>query len=828
MTSIVKLEALSGVQDDGPLCYLLQVDDVYFLLDCGWDGSFDMAYIEAVKRRIPKINAVLLSYGDIPHAGALPHLVGKCGLKCPVYATVPVCKMGQMFLYDWVQGLVSAEDFGFFNFDDIDQSMRYIQQVKYTQTILLKGDNGLQITPYPAGHMMGGAIWKITKMGDEEIVYAVDFNHKKERHLNGCTFDGIGRPNLLITDAFNAQYQQPRRKHRDEMLLTKLLGTVREGGDVMLVIDTAGRMLEIANLLDQLWQNIDAGLMHYNLVMLSSVASSVVEYSKSLIEWMADKIQKNFEVERKNPFQFRHVQICHTKMDLHRLRSPKVVLVSGLDMESGLSRELFLDWCAAPQNTVIVTGRSGERTLASKLKQMVDDRENGLTPRTAIKLEIKRRVYLDGAELEAWVRKKKEEEQEAMRQRLETARRNARLEYADESDDSDDEDTLAAVREAAATGANNYRKLGPSKKDYSQRSTKSSVLWTYEPQQKSSFFKQNKRSFPMFPHHEHRIKMDAYGEVIRPDDYMTNDGTVPDLPSDFGQDAQHSEEAEAAESEPKLFKPLERPTKCVTMKTKVQVLCKVEYIDFEGRSDGESIKKILSQIKPKQLILVHGSPQATAHLAQWAKDMDIVQGNVFTPNLGETVDATIESHILQVVLNEQLMTSLSFQKVKDAELAWIDARVLRRIENNQIVFEPLVGEKLKALEAAKEEEEEVPPVEAMEVDEDADADAEAENVAPAQRRVEDTNVVEKLYLEMLSISEIPPHQAVFINDPRLSDMKQFFAQEGFQAEFSCGVLYVNNVVSIRRNEAGKFHVEGCLCEDYYKIRDIVYNQFAIV
>ena len=38
--------------------------------------------------------------------------------------------------------------------------------------------------------MIGGAIWKLTKMGDEEIVYAIDFNHKKERHLNGCTFDG--------------------------------------------------------------------------------------------------------------------------------------------------------------------------------------------------------------------------------------------------------------------------------------------------------------------------------------------------------------------------------------------------------------------------------------------------------------------------------------------------------------------------------------------------------------------------------------------------------------------------------------------------------------
>ncbi|KAK0400699.1 hypothetical protein QR680_015406 [Steinernema hermaphroditum] len=782
MTSIVKLEALSGVLDDGPLCYLLQVDDVYFLLDCGWDERFDMAYIEAVKRRIPKINAVLLSYGDIAHAGALPYLVAKCGLKCPVYATVPVCKMSAMFLYDWVQGHLSAEDFSHFNFDDIDQAMRYVQQVKYTQTILLKGDNGLQITPYPAGHMMGGAIWKITKMGDEEIVYAVDFNHKKERHLNGCTFDGIGRPNLLIMDSYNSMYNQARRKFRDEMLLTKLLNTVRNGGDVMLVIDTAGRMLELAHLLDQLWQNVDAGLMTYSLVMLSSVASSVVEYAKSLIEWMSDKIQKNFEVQRTNPFQFRHVQLCHNKNDLYRIRSPKVVLVSGLDMESGLSRELFLDWCANSKNTIIVSGRSGDRTLGTKLIRMAEAREANRPISNIIRLEVKRRVLLDGAELEAWIRKKKEEEQEAIRQRLEAARRSARLEYAVESDDSDDEDTLAAVCEAAATGANNYRKLGPNKNDFNKRNTKSSILWTYEPQQKSSFFKQNKRSFPMFPHHEHRIKMDAYGEMIRPEDYIVNDGIVPDIDA-MSQEAPIQEEiADRSEAEPKpMSKPLERPTKCVTSKTKVEVLCRVEYIDFEGRSDGESIKKFLGQIKPKQLILVHGSPEATQHLSDYVKENDLVQGSVFTPCLGEVVDATIESHILQVVLNEQLMSSLVFQKVKDAELAWIDARVLRKIENNQIVFEPLVGEKLKALEseAAKAAE----PVEKMEVDEEIDP----EENAPVQRRVEENTAVEKLYLEMLPVSEIPPHQAVFVNDPKLSDMKHFFVAEGFQADFNCGM-----------------------------------------
>lgn len=62
------------------------------------------------------------------------------------------------------------------------------------QTVLLKGKGeGLSITPVPAGHMIGGSIWKIVKDGEEDIVYAVDYNHKRERHLNGCDVEKISR-----------------------------------------------------------------------------------------------------------------------------------------------------------------------------------------------------------------------------------------------------------------------------------------------------------------------------------------------------------------------------------------------------------------------------------------------------------------------------------------------------------------------------------------------------------------------------------------------------------------------------------------------------------
>jgi cleavage and polyadenylation specificity factor subunit 2 len=48
------------------------------------------------------IDGVLLSYPDTMHLGALPYAVGKLGLLAPVYCTLPVHRMGQMYMYDHV------------------------------------------------------------------------------------------------------------------------------------------------------------------------------------------------------------------------------------------------------------------------------------------------------------------------------------------------------------------------------------------------------------------------------------------------------------------------------------------------------------------------------------------------------------------------------------------------------------------------------------------------------------------------------------------------------------------------------------------------------
>ena len=48
--------------------------------------------------------------------------------------------------------------------------------------------------------------------------------------------------------------------------VSTILETVRCDGNVILVVDTAGRVLELMQLLEQLWRNADSGLSAYRYV----------------------------------------------------------------------------------------------------------------------------------------------------------------------------------------------------------------------------------------------------------------------------------------------------------------------------------------------------------------------------------------------------------------------------------------------------------------------------------------------------------------------------------------------------------------------------------
>lgn len=738
MTSIIKVSALSGANDESPPCYLLQVDEVRILLDCGWDEKFNFEVIKEIRRHIHNIDAVLISYPDISHLGALPYLVGKLGLNCPIYSTIPVYKMGQMFMYDLFQSHYNMEEFSLFTLDDVDAAFDKIVQLKYNQSIPLKGKGyGITVTPLPAGHMIGGTIWKIMKVGEEDIIYANDFNHKKERHLNGCELEKLQRPSLLITDSFNATYQQARRRARDEKLMTNILQTLRNYGNVLIAVDTAGRVLELAHMLDQLWRNKESGLLAYSLALLNNVSYNVVEFAKSQIEWMSDKLMKSFEGARNNPFQFKHLQLCHSLQELSKVPSPKVVLASSPDMESGFSRELFLQWCSNSNNSIIITTRTSPGTLA---RDLVDNGGN-----RAIDVEVKRRVKLEGEELDEYRREKEKFDTYGFK-------------MEEQESDSDDDIEMSIISKG-----------------------RHDIVIKQEGKISSGFFKATKKQHPMFPFKEEKIKCDDYGEIIKPEDYKLAEA-APEV-EDNKENVVVKKEEEVVEEVPDI------PSKCVTLGRTVQVNAQVTYIDFEGRSDGESLQKILEQLRPRRLILVRGSEESTSTIRNYLQQKDSTI-RVFTPARGETVDVTSETHIYQVRLTDALVSQLEFQKGKDAEVAWIDAQIV--MKEGQVDAKPLNSDN-----------------EPMEVDE------------------EEAKI---LTLEPLLSHQIPPHETVFINDIKLLDLKQVLAKHNINSEWSNGVLWsCNNTIAIRKvDKENRVIVEGCISEDYYRVREILYDQYGIL
>lgn len=89
---------------------------------------------------------------------------------------------------------------------------------------------------------------------------------------------------------------------------------------------------------------------------------------------------------------------------------------------------------------------------------------------------------------------------------------------------------------------------------------------------------------------------------------------------------------------------------------------------------------------------------------------------------------------------------------------------------------------------------------------------------------------DKIYtLEPLPYTSFGSHDTAFINELKLSDFKQILMKSNISSEFSGGVLWCcNGTLAVRKLDQGKVVIEGCLSEDYYKVRELLYEQFAIV
>ncbi|PSR93452.1 Cleavage and polyadenylation specificity factor subunit like [Actinidia chinensis var. chinensis] len=735
MGTSVQVKPLCGVYNENPLCYLVSVDDFNFLIDCGWNDHFDPSLLQPLSRVASSIDAVLLSHPDTLHLGALPYAMKRLGLSAPIYSTEPVYRLGLLSMYDQYLSRKQVSEFDLFTLDDIDSAFQNVNRLTYSQNHHLSGKGeGIVIAPHVAGHLLGGTVWKITKDG-EDVIYAVDFNHRKERHLNGTVLESFVRPAVLITDAYNALNNQPSRRQRDQEFLDAILKTLRADGNVLLPVDTTGRVLELILILEQYWAQHH---LTYPIFFLTYVASSTIDYVKSFLEWMSDSIAKSFEHTRDNAFLLKHVTLLINKSELETVPDgPKIVLASMASLEAGFSHDIFVEWAPDTKNLMLFTERGQFGTLARMLQAD--------PPPKAVKVTMSKRVPLVGDELATY-------EEEQNRIKKEEALKASIIKEEETSHGSD-----PTVADPMVADASNVHASSDVSVQHSG---------TFRDIFIDGFVPPSSSFAPMFPFYENNPEWDDFGEIINPDDYVIKEEDMYQGSLHVGGDLNGKlDEASAS-----LILDM-APSKVVSNELTVQVKCSLVYMDFEGRSDGRSLKSILAHVAPLKLVLVHGSAEATEHLKQHC--LKHVCPHVYAPQIEETIDVTSDLCAYKVQLSEKLMSNVLFKKLGDYEVAWVDAEV-GKTDGGMLSLLPLS--------------------------------------TPA-----------------------PPHKSVFVGDIKMADFKQFLASNGVPVEFSGGALRCGEYTTLRKvgdasqmgGAAGiqQIIIEGPLSEEYYKIRDYLYSQF---
>jgi cleavage and polyadenylation specificity factor subunit 2 len=726
----------------------------------------------------PRVDAVLLSHGDIAHLGALPTAFARCGLRrgTPVCATTPVAKMGQLTLYDLFAARHGDGEFDAFTLDDVDAAFASVQHLKYTQTLTLARTDGrtpVAVAPFAAGHTLGGALWRITA-GAEEVVYAVDWNNRGERHLPPAALGAFARPSLLIMDATSALAPPPPpRRDSERALCDACVACLRADGCALLPCDAAGRTLEVVLSLEAHWA-ANPGLGNYRVVLLTACAHSTMEFAASQLEWMSEAVARGFERNRDNPFALRHVTPVSSLDALDALPpGPKVVLASLASLAAGAARALLARWAPDPRCMLLFTGPGQEATLARALASAAPIPPPARPP---LRLQLGRRVVLRDEELAAW-RDARRAQAEAD---AEAAAATQQAEAAQEPASAAVQQEGVAAEAALPDGTVSMElTLAPEGGAADVEAEAAALCAGRQPCLVDGFALPAGAVAPIFPFDERVVAVSEYGELVDARDFDDGAGAAAAAATAANEDDMAAERL--ALPAPGGADGGEQPTKVVASEVSLQLACAIVVVDCSGRADGRSVRNTLAMMEPRRVVLVHGSQEATAALAEHAASvLPGLAAPVVAPQLGECCDMSAATPSLRVRLGDDAADAATAALAPAGDgtysVAWLDG-VLRP---------SLAGSRLRLLCAP-------PPGEA--------------------RR---------------------PHCPAFVGDFRFSDLLQACAAAGIPAEFSAGgVLLCGRGVSVRKADGppgaeGELLLEGALGDDFYAVRDVLSARYHVI
>ncbi|KAL2428563.1 Cleavage factor two protein 2 [Exophiala dermatitidis] len=421
------------------------------------------------------------------------------------------------------------------------------------------------------------------------------------------------------------------------------------------------------------------------------------------------------------------------------------------------------------------------------------------------------------------------------------------------SEESDDEQQGRVLNVSAALGHGARNKLALSDEDLGVNILlRKKGVYDYDVRNK-------KGRNAVFPYTHSRKRGDEFGEFIKPEDFLREEEKEEQDAANSGKtggtlgqkrkwedtnNANDSRSKRARGQGPKGHAPdghgdesdseasdiegevevegIQGPAKVVYTTTEITVNARLTFVDFAGLHDQRSLQMLIPLIGPKKLILVGGTEAETLSLASDCKELlgmkvagaeEQTSTEIFSPTIGQTVDASVDTNAWIVKLSRALVRTLRWQNVKNMGVVTVQGQLKAEQEQeNDLPDDPLLKKQKLETEAAAQAQAPPPPPLVLVLD-----------VLPAS----------------LAASTRSVTQPIHVGDLRLADLRRIIAMDGHVAEFRGeGTLLVDGTVVVKKLATGKIIVEGIpangsamtrsAADNYTRVKRKVYEGLAVV
>ncbi|KAF2997861.1 endoribonuclease ysh1 [Curvularia kusanoi] len=374
---------LGGGNEVGRSCHILQYKGKTVMLDAGmhpaYEGLSAMPFYDDFD--LSTVDVLLISHFHVDHAASLPYVLAKTNFKGRVYMTHPTKAIYKWLIQDSVRvGNMSSSSetkIQMYTEQDHLETFPKIESIDFYTTHTV---SGIRITPYPAGHVLGAAMFLIEIAG-LKILFTGDYSREDDRHLVSASVPKEVKIDVLITESTFGISTHTPRVERETQLMKAITDILNRGGRALLPVFALGRAQELLLILDEYWgkhPQYQKVPIYYN----SSLARRCMQVYQTYVGAMNDNIKRltkqrfaeaeaEGDVGRRGAWDLRFVRSLKNLERFDDL-SPSVMLASPGMMQSGTSRELLERWAPDPRNGVIITGYSVEGTMA---KQIVHEPE---------------------------------------------------------------------------------------------------------------------------------------------------------------------------------------------------------------------------------------------------------------------------------------------------------------------------------------------------------------------------------------------------------------------------------------------------------------------